>query len=63
MSVVPLDVQRRFERRWAGRFNVTPSPKQTELSPDSQAKHADIGRHRQPSQDKKARLRHRRVPC
>jgi hypothetical protein len=60
MSVVPLDVQRRFKRRWAGRFNVTPS--QTELSRDSRTKRADTSQHRQPSHDKKAHLGQRRVP-
>lgn len=63
MSIVPLDVQRRFERRWAGRFNVTSLPKQVEPSRDCRTKHTDTGRHQQPSQDKKARLPHRRVPC
>jgi hypothetical protein len=62
MSVVPLDVQRRFERRWAGRFHVTPLPKLVEPSRDGRTKHTDTGR-QQPSQDKKARLPHRRVPC
>jgi hypothetical protein len=28
MSSVPIDVQRRFEQRWACRFNRSPAPKQ-----------------------------------
>jgi hypothetical protein len=62
MSVVPLDVQRRFGRRWADRFNATPLPKQIEPSRDGRSKHTDTARDQQPSQDKKARLPHRRVP-
>jgi len=28
MSRIPIDVQRRFEQRWACRFNRSPAPKQ-----------------------------------
>jgi hypothetical protein len=63
MSNVPLDVQRRFERRWARRFNMTPSPKQNDPSPDSRTDRTETARQQQPSQDEKARLHQRRVPC
>jgi hypothetical protein len=54
MSVVPLDVQRRFERTWAGRFHMTPLPKQVEPSRDGRTEHTDTGRHQHPPKIRKS---------
>jgi hypothetical protein len=63
MSTLPRDVERRFERRWASRFNLALSPKPTEPSRDNRTGSADVSRHQPPFQDKKAGRRPRRAPC
>jgi hypothetical protein len=31
MSAIPLHLQRRFEQRWASRFNLSKAPKKAEI--------------------------------
>jgi len=37
MASIPLDLERRFEQRWAARFVRPPAPKTQELEPEQLA--------------------------
>jgi hypothetical protein len=59
MSVIPLDLQRRFEKRWASRFTGAPNDFVTSAPNNFGSKAAPLTGRRTGSKEKPAGLRQR----